>query len=653
MQTLGSAASQAQGASANADDRASAPVAFPTTQIAAPLANIAAPASAGSALVRVRADLLERVVNESGEVSIARSRLDNELSQLRQALQELTENVGRLRTQLREIEIQSESQVQARIAHQRDNEADFDPLEFDRYTRFQELTRMLAESVNDVATVQQNAMRSLDGAAQDMIRQGQVLRELQQNLMRMRMVQFGTISDRLYRVVRQAAKELGKRVSMDMRGTSVELDRGVLERMAAPIEHLLRNAVAHGIEPPAARSAAGKAEAGEIRLELRQEGNEVVLVFADDGAGLDTARIVARARRNGLIAGDAAISDREAAALIFMPGFSTADSIDEISGRGVGLDVVRAEVEALGGRIDTDWTAGGGTRFTVHLPLTLAIAQVVLVSAGTQRYAIPASSVEQVLQLKPPQLAEAYTHGRVVWQGSELPIRFLGTIVGLQEAKPVAQHRSPVVVIRSGNQRIAVHADAVSPTQEVVVKNVGPQVARVPGVGGATVLGNGEIVLILNAVRLAQSMFGDDGLARGTPSDTIAALADVPPTVMVVDDSLTVRKVTQRLLAREGYDVMLAKDGVDALRQLQDRRPDLMLVDIEMPRMDGFDLTRNLRGDERYRGIPIVMITSRTADKHRNFAMSLGVDVFLGKPYRDDELLQHVTAFTRERVTAG
>ena len=611
---------------------------------------VPAPQPGANALVRVRADLLDRLVNESGEVSIARSRLDNELSQLRQSLQDLTENVGRLRTQLREIEIQAESQIQARNAQRREKDSDFDPLEFDRFTRFQELTRMLAESVNDVATVQQNAMRSLDGATQDMLRQGQVLRELQQNLMRMRMVQFGSISDRLYRVVRQAAKELGKRVSMDLRGASVEIDRGVLERMAAPIEHLLRNAVAHGVEPPAARLAAGKAETGEIRLEVRQEGNEVVLVFADDGGGLDTARIVAKARENGLIREDQTVSDAEASELIFLPGFSTAGTVDEISGRGVGLDVVRAEVASLGGRIDIESAPGAGTRFIVHLPLTLAIAQVVLVTVGPLKYAIPASSVEQVLQYRPQALADAYAAGNIDWQGARVPMHYLGTLVDARELKPVAQHQSPVVVIRSANQRLAIHVDTVSPTQEVVVKNVGPQVARVRGIGGATVLGNGDIVLILNAVRLAQAVLGDAWLDRGASGPKVAALADVPPTVMVVDDSLTVRKVTQRLLVREGYDVMLAKDGVDALRQLQDRRPDVMLVDIEMPRMDGFDLTRNLRGDERYRDIPIVMITSRTADKHRNYAMSLGVDVYLGKPYRDDELLRHVGGFTRGRA---
>ncbi|MCM5572396.1 Hpt domain-containing protein [Burkholderiaceae bacterium FT117] len=627
----------------------------PPAALASPAAVPAQAAQAGaqapaSGLVRVRADLLDRLVNESGEVSIARSRLDNELSQLRQSLQDLTENVGRLRGQLREIEIQAESQIQARNAQRRDRDSEFDPLEFDRFTRFQELTRMLAESVNDVATVQQNAMRSLDGATQDMHRQAQVLRELQQNLMRMRMVQFGSISDRLYRVVRQAAKELGKRVSMDLRGASVEIDRGVLERMAAPIEHLLRNAVAHGIEKPAARVASGKAEAGEIRLEVRQEGNEVVLVFADDGGGLDTARIVAKARASGLLAEGRDVSDAEARELIFLPGFSTAGSVDEISGRGVGLDVVRTEVASLGGRIDIESAPGAGTRFVVHLPLTLAIAQVVLVTVGPLKYAIPSSSVEQVLQLRPQVLADAYDSGSIDWQGARVPMHYLGTLVDARDLQPVAQHQSPVVVIRSGNQRLALHVDTVSPTQEVVVKNVGPQVARVRGIGGATVLGNGEIVLILNAVRLAQAVLGDAWLDRGASGGTSASLAEVPPTVMVVDDSLTVRKVTQRLLVREGYDVMLAKDGVDALRQLQDRRPDVMLVDIEMPRMDGFDLTRNLRGDERYRDIPIVMITSRTADKHRNYAMSLGVDVYLGKPYRDDELLGHVAAFTRGRA---
>src|SRR5690606_8004194 len=378
------------------------------------------------------------------------------------------------------------------------------------------------------------------------------------------------------------------------RGASVEVDRGVLERMAGPIEHVLRNAVAHGIESPAQRQAAGKVETGEIRVEVRQEGNEVVLVFADDGAGLDFAKILARGRQLGLVDEHAQPGERELAEMIFAPGFSTASEVTALSGRGVGTDVVRAEVLSLGGRIDVESQHGRGTRFTVHLPLTLAIAQVVLVSVGASQYAIPSSSVEQVLQLKPQALAAAYGDGSIDWQGARVPMHYLGALVGVEDSRPLAQHFSPVVIVRSGNLRLAIHVDAISRNQEVVVKNVGAQVDRVPGVGGATVLGHGEIVSILNPARLAQALLGDLWLERPAAAARRTALADVPPTVMVVDDSLTVRKATQRLLVREGFDVMLAKDGVDALRQLQDRQPDVMLVDIEMPRMDGFDLTRHL-----------------------------------------------------------
>ncbi|MBK8765932.1 MAG: Hpt domain-containing protein [Burkholderiaceae bacterium] len=619
-------------------------------QDAAPAKAADLPVPASHPLVRVRADLLDKLVNEAGEVSIARSRLDNELTTLRQSLADLTENVGRLRSQLREIEIQADTQIQARIAKQKVHEGSFDPLEFDRYTRFQELTRMMAESVNDVATVQGNSMRSLDEASQDLHRQGQVLRDLQQNLMRVRMVQFGSISDRLYRVVRQSAKETDKRVHLDIRGASVEVDRGVLERMAGPIEHLLRNAVAHGIESAATRHAHGKSDTGEIQVEIRQEGREIVLSFNDDGSGLDLARIRLRAISQGLISEQSTPTDRELADLIFVPGFTTAASVTELSGRGVGMDVVRSEVASLGGRIETETQPGRGTRFTVHLPLTLAVAQVVLVAAGKSRFAVPSSSVEQVLQLKPQALASAYAERSVEWQGQNVPLFFLGSLVESPDVTPVAQHYSPVVIIRSGHQRIALHADEITRNQEVVVKNVGPQVARVRGVTGATVLGNGEIVLIVNPVALAQAAAGEV-FDRAIPAPTITAVLPdaLPPVVMVVDDSLTVRKVTQRLLTREGYQVLLAKDGVDALRQLQDVVPDAMLLDIEMPRMDGFDLTRNLRADERFAHMPIIMITSRTADKHRNHAMGLGVNVYLGKPYQEDELLAHLAHFTERR----
>jgi chemosensory pili system protein ChpA (sensor histidine kinase/response regulator) len=646
----------------------------PSTQLPAmrPAAPLPAAPAAPAQLVRVRADILDRLVNQAGEVSISRSKLETEVGSLRQSLSELTDNVSRLRDQLREIEMQAETQITSRMAASADRE--FDPLEFDRFTRLQELTRMMAESVSDVGSVHQNLARTLDSATTGLGTQARLTRELQQDLMRVRMVQFASISERLYRVTRQAAKEVDKRVNLDIRGSAVEVDRGVLERMTGPFEHLLRNAVAHGIESRESRRAAGKSETGELLVEIRQEGNEVVIRFTDDGQGLNTARIRDKASRLGLLTHDADLSDEEVSDLIFHPGFSTADEVTELAGRGIGMDVVRSEAAALGGRVATWSEPGKGAHFTIHLPLTLAVTQVVLIQSGGRTYAVPSVLVEQVQQLKTNALMSAYNDGAVVWQGQRVALHYLPALLGDKAASPVAQHYTPLLIVKSGNERVAIHVDEILGNREVVVKNIGPQLARMIGIAGATVLGSGDIVLILNPVPLAQRQALESLRApRLTSSDapgSMGAVAEMAPSqpdaphsepvqglrmqsiIMVVDDSLTVRRVTQRLLVREGYHVVLAKDGVDALEHLQSVTPDVMLVDIEMPRMDGFDLTRNVKDDERTRNIPIVMITSRTAAKHRNYAMELGVNAYLGKPYREDELLQLIAGYVGKGVVA-
>lgn len=628
-------------------------------------------ALAGAApLVRVRADILDRLVNQAGEVSISRSRLETEVGTLQQSLSELTENVGRLRAQLREIEMQAETQIASRMTHS--GEREFDPLEFDRFTRLQELTRMMAESVNDVASVQQNLARTVEGANNGLDLQARLTRDLQQDLMRVRMVQFASIAERMYRVTRQASKEVDKRVNLDIRGSAVEVDRSVLEKMAGPFEHLLRNAIVHGIESREARRAAGKSETGELRVEIRQEGNEVVIQFSDDGRGLDLARIRDKGRAIGLLSDERELSDTEATDLIFNPGFSTASEITELAGRGIGMDVVRSEAATLGGRIEVASEPGRGAQFTIHLPLTLAVTQVVLLATGGRTYAVPSVLVEQVQQLKANALAGAYNDGAVIWQGARVPLHYLSTLLGDATATPVAQQYSPLVILKSGGDRVAIHVDAIVGNREVVVKNIGPQLARLIGIAGATVLGSGEIVMILNPVPLAQRAAHENLRApRSMPSEggqPLGAVAEMKPAaalsqpvaglrtqniVMVVDDSLTVRRVTQRLLAREGFQVTLAKDGVDALQQLQAITPDVMLVDIEMPRMDGFDLARNVRSDERTRRIPIIMITSRTAAKHRNYAFELGVNEYLGKPYREADLLAAINSFIQAKTPAA
>jgi chemosensory pili system protein ChpA (sensor histidine kinase/response regulator) len=612
-------------------------------------------APAAAQFIRVRADVVDRLVDHAGEVSIARSKLESEVGALRGSLTDLTENIQRLRSQLREVELQADAQIQARSDQVAKQSSTFDPLEFDRYSRLQELTRLLAESVEDVALVQSNMLKGLQLADNDLTAQSRLTRELQQQLMSVRLVPFANVSERLYRVARQAAKELDKRVHLDILGSETEVDRSLLEQMAGPFEHLVRNSIVHGLESPTERLGAGKSDTGELRIEVRKEGNEIVVVFADDGAGLDLERIRARAIAVGLLAPERKVDDRETIELIFSPGLSTAKEVTELAGRGVGMDVVREQVSGLGGRIAVSTERGRGARFTLYLPMTLSIMQVVLATLGERRYALPAAMVDQVRRVRARELAAALQRGAIEFpEVGEITLRPLTQLLGV-ETVIGANEQYSVALLRLGDDRLAVCVDDLSANQEVVVKNVGPQVARLAGVLGATVLGNGQVVLIINPVQLISRAPEPPTLdeeftnapAERTPSGKARLSTVAGATVMVVDDSLTVRRVTQRLLERNGYRTILAKDGVDALRELQEHSPDVMLVDIEMPRMDGYDLTRNVRSSSATRGIPIIMITSRTAEKHRRVAFELGVNEYLGKPYREDELLELVRRYVQ------
>ncbi len=590
---------------------------------------------AATASIRVRSQLLDRMVNQAGEVMITRSRLEVELNQLRGSLSDMTGNLNRLRQHLRDIELQAETQMQSRLAQAKEMQAGFDPLEFDRFTRVQELTRMMAESVNDVATVQRTLQRTVDATEDDLVAQARQTRELQRDLLKTRMVEFEGISDRLYRVVRLASKETGKQVRLDLLGGTIEMDRGMLDRMTPAFEHLLRNCVAHGIESPAVRSAAGKEAAGLITVELRQEGNDVSVEFRDDGAGLDLKRIREKAISSGLISADQLLDDKQAANMIFMPGFTTATQVTELSGRGIGMDVVRSEVNNVGGRIETATTFGQGTRFKLVLPLTTAVTQVVMIRSGSLAVGVPANVVEIVRRTTAKDLQQAYNTGTLDVGGEAVPFFWSGALLqSSAQSAEVQAKNSSVVVFRSAAQRVALHVDEVLGNQEVVVKNLGPQLSRLPGLAGMSVLASGAVVLIYNPVALA-SVYGLQARALssdsaephmleatgrdGASSRVLPAAAPQIPLVMVVDDSITVRRVTQRLLQREGYRVVLAADGLQALERLQEERPAVVLSDIEMPRMDGFDLARNIRGDVRLKDLPIVMITSRIAEKHREY----------------------------------
>ncbi|HEY7640973.1 MAG TPA: Hpt domain-containing protein [Steroidobacteraceae bacterium] len=596
---------------------------------------------------RVDADLLDTLLNNAGEVSIFRSRLEQQVSSIEFNLAELGRTVTRLKEQLRKLELETEAQILHRHEEEHPGRADFDPLELDRYSTIQQLSRAFAESVSDVGSIE-GLLENLTREAQNLLlQQSRVVTELQNGLMRTRMVPFQRHVQRLSRLVRQVATDTGKKAELVVVGASGELDRQVLERMLPPFEHMLRNSVVHGIETPQERAARGKSESGTIRVGLHREGSEMVIVLEDDGRGIDVGAVRARARERGLLQPGRVLSDEEALQLILEPGFSTASNITQHAGRGVGMDVVVNEIKKLGGALFTESQPGLGVKFTIRLPFTLAITQALIVRTGEELYALPLPSVEGVARVPRSEvqkhLAEespTFTYGKQVYR-----LQHLGAFIGGgASVLPEADVSMPLILIRAGDHSTAVVTDELVGSREMVVKSVGPQIAGIRGIAGATILGDGRIVIILDLGALVRSEWrGRKQLAVEGPTEDRRTFA------LVVDDSITVRRVTQRLLERHGMRVMTAKDGVDALSILQDHLPDVILLDIEMPRMDGYELASQVRADARLADIPIVMITSRVGEKHRARAIELGVNDYLGKPYQESQLLDAIEPLVQAR----
>ncbi len=596
-------------------------------------------------LLRVNPELIDHLVNESGEMSIARSKVEAQLHNFKESLLDLNESVERLRGQLREVEIQAETQMKSQT---HDGDPTFDPLEFDQFTRFQELTRLMAESVDDVVTVQQSLQITHSAAEEAVTQQAEMNRQLQQELMRIRTVPFGSTTEHFYRVIRQTATELNKKVNLEIQGDDVEIDRSVLDRINSPLEHLLRNAVAHGIEKPEQRLSLNKPESGEVAIKLCQEGNEVIITLSDDGSGLDTVRIREEANHLGLIQNDETLDNDQLMALIFAHGLSTNKEVTGISGRGIGMDVVKNEITTLGGRIEIQSEANKGTTFSIYLPLTLAVAQTVMVRAGENTYAVRAVTVEHIHELGTDALNAAYENHQISFNEKNYPLAYLPHLLGETQNVPDIKRHNRLLLLHSGTLRLAIHVDELLGNSEVVVKNIGPQLSQAPGVEGATIMGDGEIILIINPVKLMQREEAQE-IFTAPPVSATTTQKETPtrPTIMVVDDSLTVRKVTSRLLEREGCEVLIAKEGLSAIKLLQDVIPNVMLIDLEMPQMNGFELIKNVRNNPRTAHMPIIIISSRTAEKHRKMADELGVNVFLGKPYNEKDLLKHITQFIK------
>ena len=610
-------------------------------------------------MVKVSAELLDDLVNLAGETSISRGRLEQQVTDFSYSLEEMDSTLERLRDQLRRLDIETEAQVLFRQERQTPSYDDFDPLEMDRYSHMQQLARSLVESASDLLDIRESLSNKTRDAETLLLQQSRVNTELQEGLMQTRMVPFQRLVPRLRRIVRQVGQELDKQVELNVYNADGEMDRSILERLITPLEHMLRNAVGHGIEDKSAREKTHKAAQGTVELSISREGGDVLVVLKDDGKGIDIEAVRKKALERGLITKDSALTDVELMQFILHAGFSTAQEVTQISGRGVGMDVVNSEIKQMGGTLFINSIAGEGTEFQIRLPFTVSVNRALMVSVGDDLYAVPLDSIQGIMRVPTDQLDALYQQPALErtfeYSGVEHRLEYLGNMLGAEAQPKLAGQKLPTpVLLIKGETPYALQVDSLLGSREIVVKALGTQFSGVMGVSGGTILGDGSVVIILDLPAMIRSQSNLE-YQHAKALDAIEAekrheLEQRVKRILVVDDSVTVRKVTTRLLERRGFEVFTAKDGVDAIAQLQDHVPDLMLLDIEMPRMDGFEVASVVRHDSRLKHLPIIMITSRTGDKHRNRAFSIGVNEYLGKPFQEDKLLGTIEKLLSEVV---
>ncbi len=609
----------------------------------------------GEDRIRVRVALIERLTGLAGELTISRAHMEQQQALVKGNLGEMEQTVSRLRDQLRRLEIETEAQILSHFNEYRGNpllkqadQEEFDPLELDRFSVMQQLSRSLMESINDLVNIQDSLKVLTRQTDTLLIQQTRIGAELQDAIMRTRMIPFARISPRLQRIARLTAREIRKQVDFVINGENIEFERTVLNRIVAPLEHMLRNAIGHGIEETAIRQQSGKPPIAKISIDLAKEGAELVIKLSDDGAGLNLTAIRKKAEERRLIKPDTVISDHDLMQFILEPSFSTAKVVTQISGRGVGMDVVNSEIKQLSGSLQIHSQTGFGTSFEIRLPISLTVNQALLVHVGEDTLALPMNNVDAVMRAPRAEVMSTEEVRYHKYMEYQYRIFHLGELLGFGKAT-IDTPLIPVLLVRTGDRRVALLVDSIEGSKEIVVKSVGPQIGSIRWIAGATILGDGRVVLILDVPTLVRS--ADKTQTYVAPS--ISVEQEEKPqakTIMVVDDSITVRKVTARLLKRQGMEVLTAKDGVDAVAQLQEHIPDLMLLDVEMPRMDGYELATQIRNSPELKEIPIIMITSRTGTKHRDRAEKIGIDRYLGKPFNETELLENINALLAERA---
>ncbi len=653
-------------------------------------------AARGDLSVRVPLHKLDELVNLFGELLVNRSVLEERLQRLMRLVSDASVSSTRLRDVGQKLESRFEAatlpsghSVQV-MPGQGDQSmgynfggngknpanragashlAEFDELELDRYTEFHQLARGLSEGISDMTTLS-NEMEAIIRDCESVFgRENRLSTTFQDRLMKARLVPLSTMIPRLYRTARAVALKQHKEFEFVLEGQETEVDRTVIEEIAGPLLHLMRNAVNHAIETPEVRLQRGKPAAGQIKLSAAYEGNQVVITVRDDGTGIDPERVRNAAVARGLIRPDQTLSDGEVIELIFRPGFTTAEVLSEESGRGVGLDVVRDSVSRLRGTLEVESMPGQGTAFTMKFPTSLAIQNAMLVLVGEQQFAIPTVMVEAIGRVDNFKQSTFGGRPAIIVQNDLYPLNFLGTLLGLPIGEP--DEKAPILLVRTDRHRVALVVDEISGRMDIVMKNLGPHLRHVHGVAGGTVLGNGRVVLILELIELLSSRTGTPGTAGALTRSEEAAKQALqastragvePPTesrattvptrpparpaapsrgkhILVVDDSPSVRRVVGNMLKQNGWEVQAARDGVEALEMITQETPAAVLLDIEMPRMDGYELMATVRAQEQYRTLPLVILTSRAATKHQQHAMQLGANAYLVKPYQDEELI--------------
>lgn len=607
---------------------------FPEPEIAVDL-----PGESG--ILRVKLDDLDELVGIEGELVVARGAIEKMMDEFNDTLYELETVKESLRRKSQELESGFEGQALFGFSPQAGDEtfgsdfSEFDPIELDRYSQLNLIIRSLNEISVDVNSIHSSLLAIAEDIGGQVSKQQLTMRLMQEKLMRIRMTPMSSLSRMLFRTVRETVRKLNKKANLVITGEDVYMDRFVWAKITDPLMHILRNALDHGIETPAKRLAVGKPESGTIHVEADQRSRFVLLKISDDGGGVDLEEVREKVRRGRLANNPDALSEKELLEFLFHPSFTTRHDISTISGRGIGLDVVRKNIQDLRGSVQIFNNPGLGVTFEIRIPFTLSVNRAVMVSVGGRMFAIPLQDIQQIKRFSSEQLVEE--NGLRLRLGEELvPVVNLGFYLNLEKLRisiPSGREGILAILFAKGDQQFAISVEEIVEQREIVVKNLGSHLSHVLGISGVTLTGSGDLIPIINLREIVERQVT---VAKAGGETVIPAGLQGPLKVLIVDDSISVRHSVARLVESQGWKQQQAVDGVDALAKLETYTPDVIVLDIEMPRMNGYELKSNLNNKEWCKDIPVIMLTSRASEKHQQKARELGIQHYMTKPYQEE-----------------